>query len=46
MVEKHKARDISFITLVKNKEKQIKAIVSDYDTFTDSIHDSREVRGW
>ena len=46
MVEKHKARDISFITLVKNKEKQIKAIISDYDTFTDSIHDSREVRGW
>ena len=46
MVEKHKARDISFITLVKNKEKQIKAIVSDYDTFTASIHDSREVRGW
>lgn len=46
MVEKHKARDISFITLVKNKEKQIKAIVRDYDTFTDSIHDSREVRGW
>lgn len=46
MVEKHKARDISFITLVKNKEKQIKAIIRDYDTFTDSIHDSREVRGW
>lgn len=46
MVEKHQARDISFITLVKNKEKQIKAIVRDYDTFTDSIHDSREVRGW
>jgi AAA15 family ATPase/GTPase len=46
MVEKHKARDISFITLVKNKETQIKAIVRDYDTFTDSIHDSREVRGW
>ncbi len=46
MVEKHQARDISFITLVKNKEKQIKAIIRDYDTFTDSIHDSREVRGW
>ncbi|MEN9503699.1 MAG: hypothetical protein RI964_2984 [Pseudomonadota bacterium] len=46
MVEKHEARDISFITLVKNKEKQIKAIIRDYDTFTDSIHDSREVRGW
>ena len=46
MVEKHNARDISFITLVKNKEKQIKAIVRDYDTFVDSIHDAREVRGW
>lgn len=46
MVEKHQARDISFITLVKNKEKKIKAIISDYETFTDSIHDSREVRGW
>ncbi|MBO0613923.1 AAA family ATPase [Thiothrix fructosivorans] len=46
IVEKHKERNISFITLVKNKEKQIKAIIRDYDTFTDSIHDSREVRGW
>lgn len=46
VVEKHQERDISFITLVKNKDKQIKAIVRDYDTFTDSIHDSREVRGW
>jgi AAA15 family ATPase/GTPase len=45
-VEKHQERDISFITLVKNKEKQIKAIIRDYDAFTDSIHDSREVRGW
>jgi AAA15 family ATPase/GTPase len=45
-VEKHKERDISFITLVKNKEKQIKAIIRDYDMFTDSIHESREVRGW
>ncbi len=45
-VEKHKERDISFITLVKNKEKQIKAIIRDYDAFTNSIHDSREVRGW
>lgn len=46
VIEKHQERDISFITLVKNKEKQIKAIIRDYDTFTDSIHDSREVRGW
>ena len=44
--EKLKDEDISFITLVKNKEKAVKAIVRDYEVFTDSIHDEREVRGW
>lgn len=39
-------QDVSLITLVKNKEQQIKAIVRDFDMLTDSIRDNREVRGW
>lgn len=46
VAEKLKEKDISFITLVRNKEKAVKAIVRDYEVFTDSIHDNREVRGW
>lgn len=45
-LERHQARDCTFITMVKNKENQIKTIVSDYDTFTYSIHQDHEVRGW
>ncbi|WP_022953203.1 AAA family ATPase [Leucothrix mucor] len=39
-------REVSLITLVKNKSQQIKAIVRDFDMLTDSIDDNREVRGW
>lgn len=39
-------QDISFTTLVKNKERQIKAIVRDYEVFTNSIDQGHEVRGW
>ena len=46
VAEKLQDKDISFTTLVRNKEKQVKAIVRDYEVFTDSIHDNREVRGW
>jgi AAA15 family ATPase/GTPase len=45
-IERHEARDISLITLVKNKDKEIKAIIRDYETFTNSINEDREVRGW
>lgn len=46
IAEKLDEKDVSLITLVKNKEKQTKAIVRDYKVLTDSIHDNREVRGW
>ena len=46
VAEKLEDEDISFITLVKNKEKEIKAIVRDYEMFTSTIHSDREVRGW
>ncbi len=39
-------QDISFTTLVRNKESQIKAIVRDYEVFTNSIDQGHEVRGW
>lgn len=39
-------QDVSLITLVKNKEQQIKAIVRDFEMLTDSLDDNREVRGW
>ena len=45
VAEKLKDEDISFITLVKNKEKVVKAIVRDYELLTNSMHDEREVRG-
>lgn len=44
--EKLQDEDITFTTLVRNKEKQVKAIVRDYELFTNSIHDDHEVRGW
>lgn len=46
VAEKLEEQDICFITLVINKEREVKAIVRDYEVFTDSIHDGREVRGW
>jgi len=46
VAEKLNEQDVSLITLVKNREKQIKAIVRDFDMLADSIRDNREVRGW
>lgn len=46
VAEKLQDQDISFTTLVKNKTKQIKAIVMDYEVFTNSIDQGHEVRGW
>ena len=45
VAQKLQDEDISFITLIKNKEKATKAIVRDYEMFTSSIHDEHEVRG-
>ncbi|MFI3121371.1 MAG: AAA family ATPase, partial [Methylococcaceae bacterium] len=38
--------DISYTTLVKNKQQEIKAITRDYEMLIDSIEQEREVRGW
>ena len=46
VAQKLEDKDISFTTLVKNKEKVVQAIVRDYELFTNSMHDEREVRGW
>lgn len=46
VAEKLNDQDISFTTLVKNKERQIKAIVQNYEIFTNSIDQGHEVRGW
>lgn len=37
-------QDISFTTLVKNKNQEIKALTRDYEMILDSIEDGREVR--
>lgn len=39
-------QDISYITLVKDKEQKIKALTRDYEMLLDSIEQEREVRGW
>ena len=39
-------QDISYTTLVKNKQQEIKAITRDYEMLLDSIEQEREVRGW
>lgn len=39
-------QDISYITLVKNKQQEIKAITRDYEMLLDSVEQEREVRGW
>jgi len=39
-------RDISYTTLVKNKQQEIKALTRDYEMLLDSIEQEREVRGW
>ena len=39
-------QDISYTTLVKNKQEEIKALTRDYEMLIDSIEQDREVRGW
>jgi AAA15 family ATPase/GTPase len=39
-------QDISYTTLVKNKQQEIKAITRDYEMLLNSIEQEREVRGW
>ncbi|WP_394752383.1 ATP/GTP-binding protein [Crenothrix sp.] len=39
-------QDISYTTLVKNKQQEIMAITRDYEMLLDSIEQEREVRGW
>jgi predicted ATP-dependent endonuclease of OLD family len=39
-------RDISYTTLVKNKQQEIVAITRDYEMLLDSIEQEREIRGW
>lgn len=38
--------DISYTTLVKNKQQEIVAITRDYEMLLNSIEQEREVRGW
>jgi AAA15 family ATPase/GTPase len=39
-------QDISYTTLVKNKQGEIKAMTRDYEMLLNSIEQEREVRGW
>lgn len=39
-------RDISYTTVVKNKQQEIQALTRDYEMLLDSIEQDREVRGW
>ena len=39
-------QDISYTTLVKNPQQELKAITRDYKMLLDSIEQEREVRGW
>jgi len=39
-------QDISYTTLVKNKQQEIQALTRDYEMLEDSIEQEREVRGW
>lgn len=45
VAKKLKERDISYTTIVKNKQQEIKAITRDYEMLLDSIEQEREVRG-
>lgn len=44
--QKLNEQDISFTTLVKNKENEIKALTRDSEMLLDSVKQEREVRGW
>jgi AAA15 family ATPase/GTPase len=39
-------QEISYTTLVKNKQNEIVAVTRDYEMLLDSIEQEREVRGW
>jgi hypothetical protein len=39
-------KDISYTTLVKNKQNEIVAVIRDHEMILDSIEQEREVRGW
>jgi len=45
VAKKLKERDISYTTIVKNKQQEIKSITRDYEMLLDSIEQEREVRG-
>jgi AAA15 family ATPase/GTPase len=45
IAKKLNEQDISYTTIVKNKQQEIKAITRDYEMLLDSIEQEREVRG-
>ncbi len=46
VAKKLNEQDISYTTLVKNKQAEIVAVTRDYEMLLDSIEQEREVRGW
>ena len=46
VAKKLNEQDISYTTLVKNKQQEIQALTRDYEMLLDSIEQEREVRGW
>lgn len=46
MAKKLDEQDISYTTLVKNNQQEIKAITRDQEMLLDSIEQEREIRGW
>ncbi len=46
VAKKLNEQDISYTTLVKNKQNEIVAVTRDYEMLLDSIEQEREVRGW
>jgi len=46
VAKKLNEQDISYTTLVKNNQQEIKAITHDYEMLLDSIEQEREIRGW
>ena len=46
VAQKLAEQDISYTTMVKNKQQDIQALTRDYHMLLDSIEQEREVRGW
>lgn len=46
VIKKLDDRDISYSTLVKNKQQEIKALTRNYEMLLDSIEQEHEMRGW